>query len=1705
MNALHALAAHCGIADEYYDIWGNRHPTSDETRRALLAAMHLPVPERDAADILRALEDEGWQQPLPPVLIVRCGEKIDIPLSLPAETIDAPWRWTLRLENGETRSGELLPRHLPHSEQRRLASADFWRRSKPTEFFRHVFELPGIETPGYHRFELEASSGERDATTLIVVPPTCFQPEAIQNDKRVWGPAVQLYGIRSHRNWGIGDFGDLRQLVDLTADAGGGIVGTNPLHALFPDNPVHISPYSPSSRSALNILYLDVEALPEFAECTDAQALVASPAFQAQLHALRAAELVDYPSVAAAKRETLDLLWRHFRERHIAQDSERAQAFRRFRELAGKPLERLARFEALQAHFRAQDSSIWGWPVWPEEYRDPDGPAVAAFTTDHADAVSYHAWLQWSADSQLTEIGRQSWRRGLGIGLYADLAVGANPGGADAWSWQGIYADGAYAGAPPDDFNLHGQEWGLPPFVPHRLRAAAYAPFIEMLRANMKHAGALRIDHVMGLTRIFWVPAGQLASEGSYVNYPLEDLLGIVALESQRNQCLVIGEDLGTVPEGFRPRLAEADFLAYRPFLFERSSDGSFKPPADYDRQALVAASTHDLPTLAGLWLGRDIDRRTELHLFPTEELRERIIVERAQDRARLLVALERESLLPEGMGIHPVSVPELTPAIVTAIHAFLARTPCQVLAVQPEDIFGQVEQPNLPGSPDDRHPNWRRRMSLDLEDWAADERFLSLADTLRRERGSAVSPHPDEPDEPRIAVIPRATYRLQFNKNFTFANAAELVPYLAALGISHVYASPYLKARPGSGHGYDIVDHAALNPEIGTWEDYERFVTALHEHGMGQILDVVPNHMGVMGADNAWWIDVLENGPAAAHGAFFDIDWNPLNPNLKGKVLLPLLGDHYGAVLNRGELQLQFDAAHGEFSLFYWQHRLPIDPATYPQIVGLHLDRLAAQIDQSNGGDERYIELQTLMTAFARLPDRLASDPASMAERQRDKEVHKRRLAQLCANFSELSNHIDINLADLNGRAGVPASFDALHELIRTQGYRLAYWRVASDEINYRRFFDINDLAALRMEEGGVFAATHRLVLDLVRQGKVDGLRIDHPDGLYDPGTYFRQLQESVGGRPLAPEEPLPLYLIIEKILAEHEQLPADWPIHGATGYRFANLANNLFVDTSAERKMTRIYDDFLDEETDFEELVYRSKKLIMDTALASELTVLATRLARIAALDRDTCDYTLNGLKEALAEIVACFPVYRTYVNATGQSGLSSECRRHIDWAVAVAKKKSPAADIGIFDFVQGVLTTDISSGHDDDYRAAVLAFSMKFQQFSSPVMAKGLEDTSFYRYHRLSSLNDVGGEPKRFGVSVAAFHATTRERTKRCPHNLLATSTHDSKRAEDVRTRIDVLSEIPAEWKLMLRRWHHLNRAKKREIDGFPAPSANDEYLLYQTLIGCWPLEDEVDLDAYRARIVAYMTKAVREAKEHSSWVNVNTDYETALADFIAALLAPGDKNPFLSDFVPQARRIAHHGLINSLSMTLLKLTSPGVPDIYQGCELWQFNLVDPDNRHPVDYGLRRRMLEALPAPEDAASLFSDLSDGRAKLYLIHRALALRSQVPELFRDGEYHPLTVKGEFAAHVCAFARRSGNRALIVIVPRLTLKLLGERGGTPCGEDIWQDTAVELQKTLARHAWTNVLTGRRHASARTLRLGDALDAVPIAILHANTD
>jgi (1->4)-alpha-D-glucan 1-alpha-D-glucosylmutase len=954
------------------------------------------------------------------------------------------------------------------------------------------------------------------------------------------------------------------------------------------------------------------------------------------------------------------------------------------------------------------------------------------------------------------------------------------------------------------------------------------------------------------------------------------------------------------------------------------------------------------------------------------------------------------------------------------------------------------------------------------------------------------------------------ATYRLQFNRSFTFRDAAALVPYLAKLGISHCYASPYLRARPGSMHGYDIVDHKSLNPEIGSAEDYELFVGELHKHGMGQILDIVPNHMGVMGSDNAWWLDVLENGEASEYAEFFDIDWNPIKGELQGKVLVPVLEDQYGNVLERGELKLTLDIDRGEFNIFYHQHRFPIDPSEYPRVLNARLERLQQSLGASHGD---FLELQSIATAFGHLPKRTAGlTPEKRAERNQEKEVQKRRLASLCGRSRVVCEFLAANVEALNGRVDDPQSFEDLHELIKAQAFRLAQWRVAADDINYRRFFDINELAALRMENSAVFSKTHCYVIELVAQGKVNGLRIDHPDGLYDPGEYLRHLRDAIS-KAVDPEKAdSRAYVVVEKILTGKERLRKDWPIQGTTGYEFSNLINGLFIDGGAASKMERIYRTFTGRRAEYADLVYTCKKLILKVALASELSVLANLLSRIALSNRHTCDFTLNSLRSGLAEIIASFPVYRTYVR---DGEVSDEDRRIVEMAVAEGRDRSHAADLSVFDFIQRILLLNVNGSQSECYKRAVTRFAMKFQQLTAAVMAKGLEDTAFYRYNRLVSLNEVGGNPDKFGTGLEEFHTANELRAERWPYSMLASSTHDSKRSEDVRARINVLSEIPALWRLHLGKWRDWNRGKKSLVDGKPAPTRNDEYLLYQTLIGAWPFDgvDDAGWRRFVDRIEKYMIKAVRESKELTSWANANSNYENALLKFTRGILERRSKNRFLSDFSEFQKRTSLIGMFNSLSQCLLKMTSPGIPDFYQGNELWDFSLVDPDNRRPVDYDKRRELLEKMPPGDESpdqlresvGSLLANMDNGLIKMYLTRKTLTIRKDHAAIFQDGRYLPLNVTGSKANHVCAFAREFEGRVAIVAVPRLCSALLGDDLSSPCNEGLWSDTEIELPEMAAAVCVHNAFTGEclsisAEAHPLTLRVGRLLRDFPVALL-----
>jgi (1->4)-alpha-D-glucan 1-alpha-D-glucosylmutase len=927
--------------------------------------------------------------------------------------------------------------------------------------------------------------------------------------------------------------------------------------------------------------------------------------------------------------------------------------------------------------------------------------------------------------------------------------------------------------------------------------------------------------------------------------------------------------------------------------------------------------------------------------------------------------------------------------------------------------------------------------------------------------------------------MTPRATYRLQFNKEFAFRHAAELAPYLGSLGVSHVYASPWLKARSGSPHGYDIVDHHVLNPELGSQAEFEAMIAAFRSNGLRPIMDFVPNHMGIGGSDNPLWLDVLEWGPESAYAGWFEIDWQADRLFLRDKLLVPFLGDQYGIELHGGKLQLKFDEQEGAFAVWaYDAHKLPVCPLHYSRILG-----------------DAHPELERMGDAFNGLPE-------WRPQVGRRARYLKAELAGLSRGNEELRAAIVAAVQSFNGTPDDRESWKLLDRLIQDQHWRVASFRVAADDINYRRFFDVNELAGLRMELPEVFDHTHSLIFQLLGDGVLDGLRIDHVDGLLNPKEYFVRLrakQENM--QPGAP-----FYLVVEKILAHHESLREDWPVDGTTGYEFAKLVLGVLIDSAGEEGFTKTYVEFTGETRSFGETVRECKLRIMRNEMASELNVLAREVARVAHENPRTADFTHNVLRRAMREIVAFFPVYRTYVDY--DSPPTEEDRRDLNWALKQARAFATEIDSSVFDFLCKVLSGDlVAQARSGFSRHAVLRCAMKLQQYSGPVMAKGLEDTAFYRYNRFIGLNEVGGSPDQFGATIASFHKANIQRAKRWPRSMLSTATHDTKRGEDARARLAALSEMPQEWAKQVNVWSRILRARRGDIEATAPPDRNDEYLFYQLLVATCPVElqdngerlDHAVLRSFTERIQAAMMKSMREAKVHSTWSSPDLQYENAVLAFVEGALHPEESRTFLSAFLPFQAQLARLGVSNSLVQTTLKLTAPGVPDIYQGADLWDLNLVDPDNRRPVDFQQRIRLLSqvtdhtaAAPKESYVRELLDHWQDGAIKLYLIQAILALRAAEPELFGAGDYEPLLATGAKADCICAFARRLGGNAVIVLASRFPARLQFDPG--------WSGTTVPLPQQLNPGSFKNVLTGAGlPVGDHAIDIETALAGLPVAV------
>jgi len=940
---------------------------------------------------------------------------------------------------------------------------------------------------------------------------------------------------------------------------------------------------------------------------------------------------------------------------------------------------------------------------------------------------------------------------------------------------------------------------------------------------------------------------------------------------------------------------------------------------------------------------------------------------------------------------------------------------------------------------------------------------------------------------------VPVATYRLQFNKQFRFEDARDLVPYLHQLGISDLYASPILKARKGSLHGYDVTDPTRLNPELGTKTDFDTLVRELKNRQMGLIIDIVPNHMAAS-PENPWWMDLMENGLCSPYSSFFDIDWTVFD----GRILLPILARPYEQALESQELVLTLEDAG--FFVQCSDYRLPLEIRSYRSILSCCLNTLEEALGSSHPDCK---QLNKLTQAAERLSSVTNLDRDEARRHYRDRQAFKESFLHIVKASPKTKTVVLQTVTLFNGKSGEPGSFELMHNLLQQQVYQLAFWKTAREHLNYRRFFDVSDLIGVRVEEAQVFEASHSLILRLIGDGKVSGLRIDHIDGLNDPWEYLLRLQQYIvpetEGASVFPR----FYIVIEKVLASDELLPPAWPVFGTTGYDFAKMVNSLFVDSNGVQALDEIYFRFIDSRDSFDNIVYEKKKQVMRELFPAEMSALGQCLAKLAQQEELTANLSSKELARTLVEVTACLPVYRTYVRAMK---VPAQDQLYLERAVEEARRRNPDMDTVALDFLKCILSLDFRYPLPSKQKEAWLDFILRWRQLTGAIMAKGFEDTALYSYNRLVSLNDVGSEPDSLGLSIDDFHRRVLARQERWPYTFNATSTHDTKRSEDVRARINALSEIPDEWENHLTQWRHWNEARKQLVNGVSVPEPNMEMLLYQTMIGAWPV-CEKEVPEFKRRLKAYMVKAVREAKVFTSWLSPDSGYEAALVSFVESILDGTKENDFLGDFLQLEKQIAYYGALNSLAQVLLKIGSPGVPDFYQGTELWDFSLVDPDNRRPVDFRTRAKALDELTQQEAQGQesliqqLLNSWEDGRVKLYVTYKALNFRQSYSDLFQDGEYIPLQVVGRRRERMCAFARSRRGEYALVMTPRLLTKLVSV-GIMPVGRKVWGEDLLLLPEGMPGH-WLNVFTGEAlgvPGTKRELRLSDVMCRFPVALL-----
>lgn len=924
---------------------------------------------------------------------------------------------------------------------------------------------------------------------------------------------------------------------------------------------------------------------------------------------------------------------------------------------------------------------------------------------------------------------------------------------------------------------------------------------------------------------------------------------------------------------------------------------------------------------------------------------------------------------------------------------------------------------------------------------------------------------------------IPVSTYRIQFNPNFDFEAAKKILPYLKELGISDIYASPIFKARSGSSHGYDVVDPNQINPELGSREAFEELIEELQNREMGWVQDIVPNHMAY-DSENKLLMDILEHGPDSEYFDYFEIDWDQVYDDLRGRVLAPLLGDFYGNCLENGQLKLSYDESG--LSVSYYDLKFPLRIESYATLISYKIGALSQTLGNRHPD---VIKLLGVLYILKNIPTETSSQ-----QRRNQAEFVRGLLWELYQDNPEIKNFIDENIDFFNGEEGKTESFNLMDRLLSDQFYRLSFWKVGAEELNYRRFFTVNELICVRVEDYKVFQRTHDLIGQLVQSGQFTGLRIDHIDGLYNPIQYLRWLREKTGD----------IYIVVEKILELDEKLPSNWPIQGTSGYDFLNYVNGLFCQGENEQKFDDIYVRMTGLTAPYSDLLVEKKRLIADKNLAGDADNLAGLLKQVCGQYRYGRDFTLAGLKTAIMEFLVRFPVYRTYIN---QEGVNEADRTYVQQAIREAKGKLPEL-LNELNLIEKFLFLDYDEFLSEENQQLWLRFVMKLQQFSGPLTAKGIEDTLFYVYHRFIALNEVGGNPNHFGISLDKFHQFNQYRLGSWSDAMNATATHDTKRGEDVRSRLNVISELPDEWEEKVKCWSELNRRHKTQTDAKLSPDRNDEYFLYQTLVGSFPFFEE-EYEEYVERVKQYVVKAVREAKVHTAWLRPDTDYEDGFINFVEQILDFSEENQFLADFRPFQEKIAFYGMFNSLSQTLLKLVSPGLPDIYQGTELWDLSLVDPDNRRPVDFEGRLSFLQEIKrrCRTGIQNLIEDLvatcEDGRLKLFLMARVLEARQQYLEVFQTGTYKPVAVTGQYSDRVIAFARSDGKNTAIAIAPRFLTGVV-QPPQFPLGE-VWGDTAIELPQG-SGSSWHEVIADGTISGGDQIAIAQILQHFPVALL-----